>query len=97
MRARVTLHACDAVMAAGGPWVAEAWEPMVWPGTLAGGGGTSFLPPFEWIGTQGLRPDVLIYFTDAEGTFPPLPPVYPVLWLVKGRGAVPWGERIQLN
>ena len=35
--------------------------------------------------------------TDAEGEFPRQAPAYPVLWLVKGRGKVPWGERIQLN
>jgi hypothetical protein len=26
-----------------------------------------------------------------------VPPNYPVIWLVKGKGAVPWGERVQLN
>jgi predicted metal-dependent peptidase len=39
----------------------------------------------------------MIYLTDAEGEFPPAQPAYPVLWVVKGRAAVPWGERIQLN
>jgi predicted metal-dependent peptidase len=40
---------------------------------------------------------MLVYFTDAEGDFPKAPPNYPVIWLVKGKGAVPWGERVQLN
>ena len=29
--------------------------------------------------------------------FPAQAPDYPVVWLVKGKGMVPWGERIQLN
>ena len=42
-------------------------------------------------------PDLLIYFTDAEGMFPEIPPYYPVIWLVKGKAPVKWGQRIQLN
>ena len=34
---------------------------------------------------------------NAEGDFPKAPPNYPVIWLVKGKGVVPWGERVQLN
>jgi hypothetical protein len=36
------------------------------------------------------RPTVL-------GEFPAAAPGYPVLWLVKGNGKVPWGERHQLD
>ncbi|MCK5091828.1 MAG: hypothetical protein KAR30_04790, partial [Gammaproteobacteria bacterium] len=39
----------------------------------------------------------LIYFTDAEGLFPEQEPEYPVIWLIKGKAAAPWGQRIQLN
>jgi hypothetical protein len=35
--------------------------------------------------------------TDADGQFPDREPPYPVIWLVKGRSKVPWGQRIQLN
>jgi len=97
VRARVTLHACDSALAAEGPWVFDAWEPMILPQQLAGGGGTDFAPVFEWIARESLRPDVLVYFTDAEGEFPPAVPSFPVIWLVKGRAQVPWGERVQLN
>lgn len=95
--ARVTLHACDNQLAAAGPWEFEVWESLFLPDSLAGGGGTSFRPVFNWLNEQGRRPDLLIYFTDANGEFPATPPEYPVVWLVKGAGAVPWGERIQLN
>ena len=97
VRARVTVHACDHALAAEGPWVVEAWQPIVLPERLTGGGATDFRPVFDWIKREAVRPDVLVYFTDAEGEFPPDPPPYPVLWLVKGRAIVPWGERIQLN
>jgi len=52
---------------------------------------------FQWVDRQGLRPDLLVYFTDADGEFPERAPNYPVIWLVKGRSTVPWGQRIQLN
>jgi len=97
IRARVTLHACDERLDARGPWTYQSWEPLVLPQRIAGGGGTSFVPVFEWIAARHLKPDLVLYFTDAAGKFPPRAPDYPVIWLVKGRGAVPWGERIQLN
>lgn len=97
MRARITLHACDARLNDAGPWVFEPWETVALPESLTGGGGTSFRPAFEWADRLDRQPDLFIYFTDAQGEFPQRPPAYPVLWLVKGRAPVPWGERIQLN
>lgn len=97
LQARITLHACDSVLAADGPWLYEAWEELRLPRNFAGGGGTSFRPFFEWAERQDRQPDLLVYFTDAQGEFPAHEPAYPVLWLVKGKSAVPWGQRIQLN
>jgi predicted metal-dependent peptidase len=97
VRARVTLQGCDERLDPRGPWTFHPWEPLVLPREMAGGGGTSFVPVFDWIAGHGLRPDLLVYFTDAEGEFPRHAPEYPVIWLVKGRGKVPWGERVQLN
>ena len=97
VRARVTLHACDQRLDNRGPWQFEPWEPVELPGKISGGGGTSFIPVFDWIAAEHRRPDLLLYFTDAEGDFPAQAPDYPVVWLVKGKGMVPWGERIQLN
>lgn len=96
-RARITLHACDDRLASEGPWVFESWEAVTLPSGLAGGGGTDFRPVFDWIRDAMHRPDLLVYFTDAEGDFPQIAPPYPVVWLVKGPASVPWGERIQLN
>ncbi len=94
---RVTLFACDAGLAEGGPWLYEPWEEFALPRKFQGGGGTDFNPVFDWIGREDLRPDVLLYFTDADGEFPDAAPAFPVLWLVKGKRPVPWGKRIQLN
>ncbi|MDP6855035.1 MAG: VWA-like domain-containing protein, partial [Arenicellales bacterium] len=97
VRARVNLLACDACLAPGSPWVFEPWEPLSLPETLSGGGGTDFLPVFDWAKGCNNAPDLLVYFTDGQGRFPGEPPAFPVIWLVKGRADVPWGERIQLN
>lgn len=97
IRARVSLFACDAELAAGSPWLFEAWQPLALPRDLKGGGGTRFRPVFEYVEEHALRPDALLYFTDAQGEFPDRAPEYPVLWLVKGDAPVPWGQRVQLN
>ncbi|HHQ42676.1 MAG TPA: hypothetical protein ENK20_10375 [Chromatiales bacterium] len=97
VRARLTLLACDWDLAPEGPWRYEPWEPLTLPRSLRGGGGTRFRPVFDWVEREGLRPDVLVYFTDAQGEFPPREPPYPVIWLVKGGAQVPWGIRVQLN
>ena len=97
VRARVTLLACDDHIAENAPWEFEPWDTMQLPAGIAGGGGTDFRPVFDWVEHENRSPNMLVYFTDAEGDFPKTPPNYPVIWLVKGKGAVPWGERVQLN
>ena len=96
IRARIILLPCDAEIAEGAPWTYEPWDEVKFP-EIKGGGGTNFLPVFDWIGKNCLSPELLVYFTDAEGKFPPNEPDYPVIWLVKGKANVPWGQRIQLN
>jgi predicted metal-dependent peptidase len=95
--ARITLLACDDHLAEGAPWIFEPWEQLAVPEKLQGRGGTRFTPPIEWAEKQDRRPDLLVYFTDAEGEFPKREPAFPVLWLVKGKTKVPWGQRVQLN
>jgi predicted metal-dependent peptidase len=94
---RITLLACDATLAEDCPWVFEPWEEFRLPRSFTGGGGTDFAPVFEWVEQQNLRPDALVYFTDADAEFPAEAPGYPAIWLVKGKKPVPWGKRIQLN
>jgi predicted metal-dependent peptidase len=97
LRARITLHACDSELSKNGPWVYESWEEFIPPKDLSGGGGTSFDPIYTWANQLDKRPDLLVYFTDAEATFPKSAPDFPVIWLVKGKNKVPWGHRVQLN
>jgi len=66
---------------------------------IKGGGGTDFRPAFDFI-EDVLRKQftVLIYITDAMGTFPDTPQYQnKVIWCVKGDGKVPFGKRVQLG
>ncbi len=96
LRARVSIYLCDQHLMPGSPWVYEPWEDFR-PLAVRGGGGTDFRPVFAAVALQDRAPDLLVYFSDAQGHFPKVAPSYPVLWLIKGRSKVPWGTRIQLN
>ncbi len=96
MRARITLIACDSELIEGFPQVFEPWEEVTLPDTILGGGTTDFRPVFNWISQHDKQPNTVVYFTDAQGAFPN-EPNYPVVWLIKGKGEVPWGQRVQLN
>ena len=97
VRARVTVLTCDSKITCEHPWVFESWEHCYLPDRVIGGGSTDFNPVFDWVDRHDMRPDLLIYFTDAEGRFPEHESHYPTVWLVKGKRSVPWGQRIQLN
>lgn len=97
MRAQITLHTCDSSLNSNGPWMFEAWDEFKVPEKIIGGGGTNFKPVFEWAEKRDIAPNLLVYFTDAEGAFPEYEPSFPVLWLIKGKKKVPFGDRVQLN
>ena len=97
VRAAVTLLACDSEIVEGFPRRFEPWEEATLPQAMPGGGSTDFRPVFTWTQQQDQQPDLLVYFTDAQGFFPATPPNFPVIWLVKGKSPVPWGTRVQLN
>ncbi|MGB5520141.1 MAG: VWA-like domain-containing protein [Gammaproteobacteria bacterium] len=97
VRARITLLTCDSDLNHGCPWIFEPWDEFAMDVEIRGGGGTNFKPAFNWVEDQDNNPDLLMYFTDAEGVFPEVEPMFPVLWLVKGKEPVPFGQRIQLN
>lgn len=97
LRARISLIAADDRIAPGYPQTFEAWEDIRIDTQVKGGGGTDFRPVFDWAERLDIPVDVLVYFTDAQGQFPKHAPGYPVVWLIKGKSPVPWGERIQLN
>jgi len=91
------LLACDDKLDPDAPWRYAMWEGMQLPTEVGGGGGTDFRPVFEWLDHHQYRPDLLVYFTDAEGRFPAKEPDFPVIWLIKGKSPVAFGTRIQLN
>ncbi len=64
-----------------------------------GGGGTSFVPVFDYIRDNRLRPRVMLYFTDGFGDAPEKAPDYPVIWVLTPDGQKPcgWGEVVQLD
>ncbi len=62
------------------------------------GGGTSFIPVFEYIQQNDLRISALAYLTDGDGAFPDHEPEYPVLWILNNNKAeVPWGTAIKME
>jgi len=64
---------------------------------VGGGGGTSFVPVFDYIKANGLEPDALVYLTDGQGTFPSQAPKYPVIWGNIFKGAkYPFGDVVDV-
>ncbi|QOR62797.1 DUF2201 family putative metallopeptidase [Sulfurovum sp. ST-21] len=64
---------------------------------VSGGGGTDFRPTFEYIDREISYPTLLLYFTDAMGTFPESEPNYDVMWVLPEAKEVPFGEVIVLG
>jgi predicted metal-dependent peptidase len=62
-----------------------------------GGGGTSFVPVFNWIEKHQIEPDALVYLTDMYGDFPSVAPSYPVLWgSISKDVPAPFGEVVEV-
>jgi predicted metal-dependent peptidase len=65
-----------------------------------GGGGTSFIPPFEHVSENGIDPACLIYLTDGDCYyFPDNEPDYPVLWALTQKPTFdfPFGDQIIID
>ena len=62
-------------------------------------GGTNFIPVFEKIEEEDLKPAIFVGFTDLEGPFPMNPPNYPVVWCrPQGwKSDAPWGRIIDIE
>jgi len=65
--------------------------------SLEGGGGTDFVPVFEFIETQLTPPKMLLYFTDLDGKFPMTEPQYETVWIAPREMDVPFGRVIVLK
>lgn len=64
-----------------------------------GRGGTSFRPPFNYIKTEDIRPDTLVYLTDMmpNDGWPDEPKTYPVVWCATTPTTAPWGETVRID
>jgi predicted metal-dependent peptidase len=84
------VHRADELEDAGDLNVVRAKGPL-------GGGGTSFVPVFDWIEKNQIEPDALVYLTDMYGTFPSVAPSYPVLWgSISKDIPAPFGEVVEV-
>ena len=63
-----------------------------------GGGGTSFIPVFDWVTQEGIEQvDALVYLTDGYGSFPKAAPSYPVIWGSISKGVkYPFGDVVEI-
>lgn len=68
---------------------------------MAGGGGTSFVPAFDYVLDNNISCDVFIYLTDGYGNAPKKNPLgVPVLWVITKDGTedfCDWGQKIHLK
>lgn len=65
--------------------------------TAKGGGGTSFVPGFEWLRKNNIEPKCAIYLTDGYGSFPREKDVdFPVMWAMTTDVKPPFGETVKL-
>ena len=62
-----------------------------------GGGGTSFVPVFDWFTQKNIKPTCLLYYTDLEGSFPQTEPGYATMWLTKEKHRAPFGETVRIR
>ena len=62
-------------------------------------GGTDVNPVFEWVETQGIKPEVMIVFTDMYMPRVQHDPSYPVVWGVidNPQCSIPFGERVDIK
>ena len=64
---------------------------------IPSGDSTDFRPIFDYIETNFLTPDVIIYFTDADGIFPTHEPLIDTIWIVHGENSnIPFGKVIKI-
>lgn len=63
-----------------------------------GGGGTDFVPGFNWIDQQGLEPKLVIYFTDGYCNNFAKDPGYEVIWCINNTHNFnpPYGEVVRM-
>lgn len=64
---------------------------------MHGGGGTDFRPPFAYVAEHSITPVCFLYLTDMYGSFPDVPPEYPVMWCATTDRVGPFGETVRID
>lgn len=64
---------------------------------LKGGGATDFRPVFDRVEEEHPFTQLLLYFTDMQGTFPKMEPLYEVLWITPSSSEAPFGRVISMQ
>lgn len=90
--AKVYFMDCDATVH-GSRWI-EPHEPLP---NLAGGGGTDFVPVFDHLISNRIKPDYCVFFTDGYGSFPDSKPPFNTLWVMTSEVVPPFGEVVRVN
>lgn len=91
-QAKVYFMDCDA-MVQGSRWI-EPFEPLP---KLAGGGGTDFVPVFNHLIANRIKPDYCCFFTDGYGSFPDSKPPFETVWVMTSDVKPPFGEVVHVN
>jgi hypothetical protein len=82
---------------ADGPWRCEPWEELTLPRRFPAAVARISVPAFEWLARLDRAAGPAGVFHRRRRRIPQARRIFPVMWLVKGKAKVPWGQRIQLN
>ena len=77
----------------------DEYTPQDFPVTIQckGGGGTSFKPVFDWIDTNAIDPECVVYLTDGYGDQSEFTTNHETVWLTTGTEAFDWGHVIKFE
>lgn len=77
----------------------DEYTPEDFPVTIQckGGGGTSFKPVFDWIDTNAIDPECVVYLTDGYGDQSKFTTNHETVWLTTGTEAFDWGHVIKFE
>ena len=99
-RYEITVIQCDAEIGKVETFSSDRPLPRDYRWEATGGGGTSFVPAFDYIKGRRMHPDVFVYVTDGYGDAPPKPPPFPVLWVLTPDSTdrfAPSGQKIRMD
>lgn len=96
---QLTVIQCDCIIQKVEIYSDEKPLPRNYQWKSLGLGGTSFIPPFDYVRKNKLHPQIMIYLTDGDGPAPEKAAAFSVLWVLTHDGQVPaaWGRIIRLK